>query len=74
MLHTVGSHEMHRLASVVGALLGFVLGIVLVEVVFPNNASWPDVLPFALAVLGWLAGPSVLARFQPTAPKPTLPR
>jgi len=53
---------MRRLVCVLGAVLGFALGIVLVEIVFTNNSSWPAVVPFALAVLGWLAGDAVVSR------------
>jgi hypothetical protein len=45
----------------VGGILGFAVGILLTEVVFPNDKSWPDVVPFALAVAGILAG-SALGR------------
>jgi len=53
---------MRRLVCVLGAVLGFALGIVLVEIVFTNNSSWPDVVPFALAVAGWLVGGAAAAR------------
>jgi hypothetical protein len=65
---------MRRLAAVVGALLGFALGIVLVEVVFANGASWPDVVPFALAALGWLVGRGVGPRPDPPAREPSSSR
>ena len=44
------------LGGIVGVVLGFTVGILLVEVIFPNDASWPDVAPFALAVAGWPLG------------------
>jgi hypothetical protein len=44
------------LGAVVGAIAGFAIGILFVEVIFANNQSWPDVVPFVLAVLGALAG------------------
>ena len=44
------------LGGIVGVILGFVVGILFVEVIFPNDASWPDVIPFALAVAGWPLG------------------
>ena len=44
------------LGGIVGVILGFAVGIVLVEVIFPNDAGWPDVVPFALAVAGWPLG------------------
>jgi hypothetical protein len=43
-------------AGILGALIGFAVGVLFVEVIFANDASWPDVVPFALAVLGYLAG------------------
>ena len=43
------------LAGIVGALAGFIVGIVFTEVLFANNADWPNVVPFVLAVVGWLA-------------------
>ena len=43
------------LAGIFGALLGFTVGIVFTEIIFANNANWPDVIPFVLAVTGWLA-------------------
>ena len=42
--------------AVAGIVVGFAVGILFTEVIFSNNASWPDVVPFALAVLGALAG------------------
>jgi MYXO-CTERM domain-containing protein len=47
------------LGAIVGAVAGAVVGILLVEVIFPNDQSWPDVVPFALAILGGLAGRQV---------------
>ncbi|HXZ56635.1 MAG TPA: hypothetical protein VEG40_03530 [Gaiellaceae bacterium] len=44
------------LGAIVGIVIGFAIGAFFTEVVFANNASWPDVIPFALAVLGGLAG------------------
>jgi hypothetical protein len=41
-------------AGIVGALAGFTLGVVFTEIIFANNADWPNVVPFALAVTGWL--------------------
>jgi hypothetical protein len=43
------------LAGIVGALVGFAIGVVFTEIIFANNADWPNVVPFALAVAGWLA-------------------
>ncbi|HEX7144867.1 MAG TPA: hypothetical protein VF225_06115 [Gaiellaceae bacterium] len=44
------------LGAIVGAVAGFAIGILFVEVIFANNQSWPDVVPFVLAILGALAG------------------
>jgi len=44
------------LGAIVGAVAGFAAGILFVEVIFANNQSWPDVVPFVLAILGALAG------------------
>jgi len=42
--------------GLVGAVVGFVVGVLFTEVIFANDQSWPDVVPFALAVLGVVAG------------------
>jgi hypothetical protein len=44
------------LGGVLGALAGLVVGVLFTELIFANNQSWPDVVPFALAVAGALAG------------------
>jgi hypothetical protein len=44
------------LGALLGIAVGFAIGVLFTEVIFANNASWPDVIPFALAVLGALAG------------------
>ena len=36
------------------------MGVLLVEVAFANGQSWPDVVPVALAVLGWLTGTTLV--------------
>ena len=56
---------MRVLGGIVGVLLGFAVGIVLVEVIFANNQSWTDVVPFALAAAGWLIGSRVARRAHP---------
>ena len=43
------------MAGILGALVGATVGIVFTEIIFANNADWPDVVPFVLAVVGWLA-------------------
>ena len=52
------------LAGVVGVLVGFTVGVVLTEIVFPNNQDWPIVVPFALAVAGWLSARALLRRLR----------
>jgi len=39
------------------------IGILFTEVIFSNNQSWPDVVPFASAVVGIIIGSSVGHRF-----------
>jgi hypothetical protein len=56
---------MKLVAGVVGMIVGFAIGILFTEVIFPNNLSWPDVVPFALAVTGWLAGTSFATHSRP---------
>lgn len=47
---------MALLVGIVGALVGFTVGVVLTEVVLSGRGGdWPNVVPFALGVLGWLA-------------------
>jgi uncharacterized membrane protein YfcA len=46
---------------ILGAVLGFTIGVFFTEVVFANDQSWPDAVPFALAVAGIIVG-SVLGR------------
>jgi hypothetical protein len=50
------------LAGIVGAIVGFAIGVLFTEVVFANNASWPDVVPFGLGVFGWLVGTALVRR------------
>jgi positive regulator of sigma E activity len=45
---------MALVASIAGALVGFAVGAVLTEIVFSIHRGWSDVVPFALAVAGWL--------------------
>jgi signal peptidase I len=55
------------LARIVGFTVGFAIGVFVTEALFANNQSWPDLLPFALALAGAAAGPRVarrLARFR----------
>lgn len=50
------------LAGIVGALVGFTVGILFTEVIFANNADWPNVVPFVLAVVGWMTVRELLRR------------
>jgi hypothetical protein len=59
---------MTLLGSIVGAIVGFAIGILSTEVLFANNASWPDVVPFALGVFGWLVGSALVRRRRGHAP------
>jgi hypothetical protein len=36
------------------------VGVLLVEVAFANDQSWPDAVPVGLAVLGWLTGKTLV--------------
>jgi hypothetical protein len=47
------------LGAVVAGIVGFGVGILVTEVIFANDKSWPDVVPIALAVLGGLVGASL---------------
>jgi uncharacterized membrane protein YfcA len=49
--------------GIFGVLVGFTVGILFTEVIFANTKSWPDVVPFALAILGGLVGSSLGRRF-----------
>jgi len=65
---------MRVLAGVLGALLGLVVGLALVEWIFANDQSWPDVVPFALAAAGWLIGRAVVRRRAVRRPPPPVSR
>jgi len=55
---------MRVLAGIVGIVVGFLLGGLLIDALLPNK-NWPDVIPFVLAVAGWLAGTTVATRSRP---------
>jgi hypothetical protein len=63
---------MALLGAVVGAIVGFAIGILFVEVIFASNQSWPDVVPFVLAILGWLAGRQAVRKVRSGASTPNL--
>lgn len=44
------------LGGIVGAVVAFAIGILFTEVIFANNQSWPDVIPWVLGLLGFLLG------------------
>ena len=56
------------LGGLVGAIVGLVIGVLFTEVIFANDASWPDVVPVALTVLGWLVSSALVRRRREHAP------
>ena len=62
------------LAGIVGAIVGFAIGVLFTEVLFANNASWPDVVPVALGVFGWLVGSALVRRRRDHAPDTRIAR
>jgi len=48
--------------GIVAAVIGFVVGIVFTEIVFANSSNWPDIVPFVLAVVGWLVARELFRR------------
>lgn len=62
--------DVSLVGMILGAIVGFAIGILFVEVVFSNNQSWPDVVPFVLAVLGALAGRELARRMRASQPGP----
>jgi hypothetical protein len=54
---------MRVLAGLVGVVIGFLLGGLLIDALLPNK-NWPDVVPFVLAITGWLAGTAVAGRLR----------
>ena len=48
--------------GILGVVVGFTVGILFTEVIFANTKSWPDVVPFALAILGGLVGSALGGR------------
>ena len=61
------------LAGIVGALVGFTVGVLFTEVIFANNADWPNVVPFVLAVVGWLSARELLRHRRSRKPEHGLP-
>jgi len=58
--------------SVIGGMLGFIVGfavgILIFEVAWANDASWPDAAIFGVAVFGALVGSSLSRRLGHRAP------
>jgi hypothetical protein len=50
--------------GILGVIVGFAVGVLFTEVIFAGNHSWADAVPFALAVLGALAGAAFGRRFS----------
>ena len=61
------------IAGIIGALVGFAIGILFTEIIFANNQSWPDVVPFALALLGFLVGRELGRRWRSRSVRGTSP-
>ena len=51
---------------IVGAILGFAVGILFSEVIFANDRDWTNVIPFVLAVVGIMAGSALAHRLAKT--------
>ena len=55
---------MRVLAGLFGVVVGFLLGGILIDVIFPDD-NWPNVLPFVLAVAGGFAGTMLATHWRP---------
>lgn len=55
------------IGRIVGVIAGFALGLYLGEFALKSQGDWTNILPFVLAVVGWLAG-SELGRRLATRP------
>ena len=64
----LSSQSMAVIGGILGALIGFAVGILFTEVIFANNQSWPDVVPFALATAGIFVGAALARRVRATRP------
>ena len=58
------AHRVTVAAAILGGIAGFAIGVLFTEVLFSNSQSWPDVVPFALAVLGMLTGAALGRRLS----------
>ena len=63
----LSSQPMAVIGGILGALIGFAVGILFTEVIFANNQSWPDVVPFALAIAGIFVGSTLGRRVRQLA-------
>jgi hypothetical protein len=61
------------LAGIVGALVGFAVGIVFTEVLFANSSSWPDIVPVVLAIVGWLTARELVRRRRESESEHSVP-
>lgn len=43
-------------ARIIGVIAGFALGLYLGEYALKSQGDWTNILPFVLAVVGWLSG------------------
>ena len=56
------------IGGILGALIAFAVGILFTEVIFATNQSWPDVVPFALAIAGIFVGSTLGRRVRAARP------
>ena len=52
------------LAGLFGVVVGFLLGGILIDVIFPDD-NWPNMLPFVLAVAGGFTGTMLATHWRP---------
>ena len=64
----LSSQSMAVIGGILGALIGFAIGILFTEEIFANNQSWPDVVPFALAIAGIFVGSMLGRRVRAAGP------
>lgn len=51
-------------ARIIGAIVAFTFGVILTEIILANSGfgDWTNVVPFVLAVVGWMIGSEVARR------------
>lgn len=59
--------------AIVAGIVGFIVGVVFTEIVFANNADWSNVVPFVLAVVGWLAARELVHQRRSRKPEHGVP-